>query len=244
MALFHINYYSEPLQKQTGMIVIASGCGAPCPVVYLLHGLSDDYTIWQRRTSIERYVERCDFIVVMLDGARSFYTDMPGGLGNYEQHILYSVRFIDATFRTIDSPAARGIEGLSMGGYGAIKLGLKYPEIFGSAVSHSGALDITALLQAHDMPDMHAIYGEQVKPDEDCLALAARPGPKPALRIDCGVDDFLIEQNRRFHAHLASLNIPHEYAEFPGEHTWDYWDVHVQEGLRFHRNIMRHTECI
>ena len=56
----------------------------------------------------------------------------------------------------------------------------------------------------------------------------------PALRLDCGLEDGLLEENRAFHHHLAQLGIPHEYAEFPGAHEWDYWDLHVREALAFH----------
>ena len=60
----------------------------------------------------------------------------------------------------------------------------------------------------------------------------------PKLRIDCGADDFLIEHNREFHAHLNKLKVPHEYAEFPGAHTWDYWDLHIREALAFHARAL------
>jgi S-formylglutathione hydrolase FrmB len=233
MGLIHFNHFSQPLEKACAMFVaLPERADGPVPVVYLLHGLSDDYTIWQRRTSIERYADRHQVMVVMPDGARSFYVDA-GGTARYEQHLLETVALVDRTFRTIAGPHGRGIGGLSMGGYGAMKLGLKHPQLFGSVVSHSGVLDIAA--RRRERPDeLGAILGARVARSEDCFALAARPGPKPAIAFDCGVDDFLIGHSRRFHAHLAELGIAHRYREFPGAHTWEYWDAHVDAGLRFH----------
>ena len=233
MSLLHVNYFSQALGKQSAMFVTVPDGEPPFRVVYLLHGHSDDYTIWQRRTSIERYADEHKVMVAMLDGARSFYTDARDGAFRYEQHVLESVRFVDSTFRTRPEAGARCIEGLSMGGYGAMKLGLKHPDLFGAIVSHSGVLDLGASLSEKSSPEMQLIFGQKLAPDEDCFALAARGQDMPAIRFDCGVDDFLIEHNRRFHAHLDSLDIAHEYEELPGAHTWDFWDRQVQEGLAF-----------
>jgi hypothetical protein len=71
------------------------------------------------------------------------------------------------------------------------------------------------------------------------LATALRPGQRPRLRVDCGVDDFLIEPNRVFNAHLNAIGFEHEYEEFPGAHTWEYWDEHVQQAIAFHRTSLQ-----
>lgn len=240
MSLFQVHYFSQPLNKMSGMFIVLPDDGGPFPVVYLLHGLSDDYTAWQRRSSVERYADALGIMVVMPDGGRSFYTDMQGGAGQYEQHILETVRFIDRTFRTIDAPGARGIGGLSMGGYGAMKLGLKYPELFGSVTSHSGALDMAATLAENPWPELQLIFGDNLTSGDDCFALARQPGRKPAISFDCGLDDFLLEQNRRFHVHLNGAGVPHAYHEYSGGHTWAYWDEHVPAALRFH---VEHFSC-
>ena len=70
------------------------------------------------------------------------------------------------------------------------------------------------------------------------LASALKKSERPKLRVDCGVEDFLIEPNRAFHSHLEALGYKHEYAEYPGAHTWDYWDEHVQEAIAFHRKSL------
>jgi S-formylglutathione hydrolase FrmB len=131
-----------------------------------------------------------------------------------------------------------------MGGYGAVKLALKYPNLFSSAHSHSGALDFARnyATRGDDWGrEFKFIFGDTpAGSDNDCFALAEKldVSERPALRIDCGVDDFLLDDNRAFHAHLETLGYTHEYGEFPGAHNWDYWDTHIREALSFHaRNL-------
>jgi putative tributyrin esterase len=234
MALIHMNYYSTSLQKQSAMNIVLPDGDGPFRVVYQLHGLSDDYTVWLRRTSIERYADAHHLLIVMPDGARSFYSDMTACFAPYERHLLETVQLVDRTFRTIAAPEGRAIGGLSMGGYGAMKFGLKYPDLFGSIASHSGALDLASRFTSELSWELSTIFGERLAPEHDTFALAARPGPHPAIYFDCGVDDFLLEDNRRFRAHLERLRLTHTYREFPGAHSWDYWDAHVPEALAFH----------
>lgn len=214
----------------------------PFPVYYLLHGLSDDHTIWCRRTSLERYIDGLPLIVVMPDGGRSFYCDAADGPA-YEAHIMKDVTgFVDRFFRTIPSREGRAIGGLSMGGYGSLKLALKYPDTFCSVVAHSGCHLITDGAPREDLgPELARILGPdpQGGPD-DVLALAEKIEREllPAIRIDCGVDDGLLDHNRKLHEHLDRLAIPHEYEEFPGAHNWEYWDLRVQEALAFHRKAL------
>lgn len=246
MAFCELRYFSAALAKQTAAnVILPEGeHRPPYAVLYLLHGLSDDHTIWQRRTSIERYVADYPLIVVMPDGGRGFYCDAQSGDAWESAIVRDLVGYIDRIFPTRATRAGRAVGGLSMGGYGAVKLALGHPDLFVSAVSHSGALDV-----AHDSgsrrrtPDdpvaqlLRRILGEDpAGGPNDCFALAERLAPekRPALRIDCGVEDFLLPANRALHAHLDAIGYPHEYAEFPGGHEWGYWDQHVQEAIRFH----------
>lgn len=247
MATLSVNFHGHALNKACSMNVILPDGEAegPFPVFYLLHGLSDDHSIWGRRTSIERYVRDIPMIVVMPDGGRSFYCDAVRGPA-YESHILRDVvGFVDRHFDTIATREGRVIGGLSMGGYGALKLGMKFPELFCSTVSHSGALGITRADPEKIREDMRTefplIFGDNPAGGEDCLfGIAERADPNilPAIRIDCGTEDGLLEANRVFHAHLESLEIAHEYEEFPGAHTWDYWDLHVRKAIAFHRKAL------
>ena len=179
----------------------------------------------------------------MPDGGRGFYTDAREGFA-YEMAMLDLIAYVDQTFQTDARREARVIGGLSMGGYGALKLALKHPDLFCSANSHSGAL-----FAAHSPFDpanpttaeFMRIFGPnpQGGPD-DLFALAEQIDRRllPALRIDRSTEDSLLDGNRRFHAHLDALGIPHDYEEFPGGHSWDYWDRHVQEALAFHARVL------
>jgi len=210
----------------------------PYPVYDILHGLSDDHTIWQRRTRIEWYVRSLPLIVVMPDGARTWYTDAVNGYAGERAIMEDVIGFVDRMFPTVRDRSGRAIGGLSMGGYGAMKLALKYPDRFCSVNSHSGALNIARALPREEIrSELCHIFGEHPEGgSDDVFTLAERLDPEVAPRIlfDCGVDDFLIDHNRAFHAHLNRLGIPHTYVEHPGIHSWDYWDKHVQEALEFH----------
>jgi putative tributyrin esterase len=243
MAFLNIQYHSQSLQKACSMyVILPESVQEPYPVMYLLHGLSDDHTIWHRRTRIEWYVRDLPLAVVMPDGGRSFYCDAVNGPA-HESHIIKDViGFVDTHFNTRAERSGRVIGGLSMGGYGALKLALKFPNMFCSVVSHSGGLAAGHKPLRDDLaPEMHLIYGENPTGGKDDLWAIAERADKsnlPAIRIDCGIDDFLIEDNRAFHQHLSKLGIPHEYEEFPGEHNWDFWDTHVQEAIRFHARAL------
>src|SRR4051794_10373990 len=244
MSLCEVHWKSEVLRKQVGAYVILPDVGRPpFPTFYLLHGLSDDHTTWLRRTRIEWYVRELPLIVVMPDGLRGFYTNNEVGppFARYVGEEL--VRFVERNFPARPERPARAIGGLSMGGYGAMRLAPGYPEAFASANSHSGAFIHThsaaAIAGGPLLPEEHErIFGPSPHGTEHDLAHLARrahrAGTLPRLLIDCGTEDYLLDGNRQFHADLTRLGIPHEYREFPGAHTWDYWDAHVTEALAFH----------
>jgi S-formylglutathione hydrolase FrmB len=245
MAFAILHFHSPVLAKACSMTVIVpegSVGTPPFPVCYLLHGLSDDHTSWARQTSLERHVAGLPLIVVMPDGGRGFYCDAVDGPA-YERYLLDDViGFVDRTFHTIAERQGRVIGGLSMGGYGAIKLALKYPQLFCSAVAHSAALDVRRRIERPEISEeMRRIFGPAPGGGpNDPYALAATIDRTllPALRLDCGREDGLLEENRAFHRHLEQLDIPHEYAECPGAHTWKYWDCHIQEALAFHQRVL------
>lgn len=245
MALCEVHWSSAVLEKKVGTYVILPDAGQPpFATYYLLHGLSDDYTVWLRRTRIEWYVRELPLIVVMPDGFRGFYTDNADGPAYAKYAAEELVAFVERNFPARASREARCVGGLSMGGYGALRLALGYPHLFCSANSHSGALMHGG--RAAPRPDgplapaeFHRIFGPRPPGSgHDLVALAERArragGPLPKLLMDCGTDDFLLEDNRALHRELERLGVPHEYREFPGAHTWDYWDEHVQDALAFH----------
>jgi S-formylglutathione hydrolase FrmB len=223
------------------MFVILPDVGTPpYPVFYLLHGLSDDYTNWLRRTRIEWYVRELPLIVVIPDGFRGWYTNNACGV-DYSKYIaVETVDYVDTFFPTKKSRDGRAIGGLSMGGYGALRLALGYPDRFISATSHSGALIPWNREPATLDPRESAnIFGETPSgSDHDLLTLARRAkdsGAVPHIRMDCGLADTpWIGNNRFIHQELEKLGVANEYAEFAGGHDWDYWDLHVQEAIAFH----------
>ncbi len=250
MAVCEIHFgNSNALQKMiSATVILPEKKTGPFPVLYLLHGLSDDHTTWVRRTSIERYVEGMPLIVVMPNAERSFYTDSrENPRAAFETMIVRDlVGFVDATLNTRAERSGRATCGLSMGGYGAVKLALRHPDMFSAASSHSGALMFASRPIAPRGPgsgkddewlrEFVPVFGEDpTGGPEDVLALAERAERRalPALRIDCGTEDFLIADNRAAHARLEELAVPHEYHEFPGAHEWGYWDVHVRESIDF-----------
>lgn len=247
MALADVRYSSTAIGMMTGAMVVLperEEWRGPFPVFYLLHGLSDDHTAWARRTNIERFVQDLPLIVVMPNGGRGFYTNAVTGSA-YETAIVRDlVGFIDRTFNTDTRREGRVIGGLSMGGYGATKLALAHPDLFCAATSHSSPMNVGSRVLGEEQnlrDEFDRLFGTNpAGGPNDLYALAEHidRAQLPALRIDCGTDDPLLEQNREFHTHLDKLGIPHEYQEFPGAHTWDYWERHVQDAIAFHARIL------
>jgi len=238
MAFLQVHFSGAAANKACGMNVILPEAGeGPFPVLYLLHGYSDDHTVWCRRTRIEWYVREMPLIVVMPDGLHSFYCNdpRPGGFAGEDHIIRDVVGFVERAFPALPARDGRALAGLSMGGYGAMMLGLRHPEMFCAISSHSSAFAF-----AHEpISQREAINNYAAALPEgqyDCFVLAekaAQVGGSPAIRFDCGTEDGLLAANRDFHAHLEAIGLAHEYAEFPGFHSWPYWDEHVRETLTF-----------
>jgi S-formylglutathione hydrolase FrmB len=240
---------SKTLSRMTAFnALLPEGVPGPFPVLYLLHGYSDDHTGWVRRSSIERYVDAYPMIVIMPDGQHGWYTDAASlPFSNFDTYITQElVGFVDTMFPTIKERTGRAIAGLSMGGYGALKLALKHPDLFCAGHSFSGAVEIASrrddgLAQVRggdeNSPwnvENRLIFGASPAggtEDLQKLVLGSDSKTMPTITFDCGVDDFLIEDNRRFHAFLTEHNVPHVYEEFPGAHEWAYWDTHIQDVL-------------
>jgi S-formylglutathione hydrolase FrmB len=190
-------------------------------------------------------------IVVMPNGGRGYYTNGKSpGTYKYEDHIVKDVMGqVERLFPTINRRSGRVVGGNSMGGYGAVKLALKFPDLFCAANSLSGALTGPGRGkspkpgQPGPLPaEFVAMFGAHPEGGpEDPLALAGKcpRAKRPALRIDCGNEDFLLSANRQFHALLEKLKYPHQYEEHPGVHDWDYWDQQIQSALAFHRRHLK-----
>lgn len=240
MALFHANFYSDVLGMQSSAEVILPDRPDPArkiPVLYLLHGLSDDHTIWQRRTSIERYAATYDLAIVMPNGHRSYYTNMKHGRPYFTFMTEELPRLMESFFPFSTRREDRFVAGLSMGGYGAFKIAINLPERYAAGASLSGALDIAGVWErnASFFPD---VFGEDVSdPPDNVMASAEQlvaQTPKaqwPKLFQFCGTEDFLYQDNVKFQAHAKKLGLPVDYSEGPGGHTWDVWDAQIQKVL-------------
>jgi len=250
MALFHVNFFSDVLGLSVAMDVILPQ-PAPgerrgeqkLPVLWLLHGLSDDHTIWQRRTSIERYVEPLNLAVVMPAVDRSFYTDMAHG-NRYWSYISEELPTLARSFFPLSARREDNfVAGLSMGGYGAFKLALRHPTRYAAAASLSGALrnfaeDAAASEDPLWAAELGRVFGDLGKfegSSNDVYALATRTARlrtlPPRLFQCCGTEDFLYADNLRFKAHAEALGLPLTYEDGPGDHVWAYWDMMIQRVL-------------
>jgi putative tributyrin esterase len=253
MALLDCHFFSQVLRLACTMSVIlpdpvTSGDGITppprshsYPTLYLLHGMSDDHTTWQRRTSIERYVESLDLAVVMPAVQRSFYTDMHMG-GRYWTFISQEVPALARHYFPLSEARDETyVAGLSMGGYGAFKLALTYPERYAAAASLSGALDVVRLTRSEEAAgagEFGYIFGAAnalAHGPNDLFYLAERlveqAGPRPALYQWCGTEDGLYADNVRFHQHTQALGLSVTYGEGPGGHEWSCWDEQIQRVL-------------
>lgn len=260
MALLHVDFFSQVLgmsmnmdvilpQKTQGQIgmegMVREG---KYPTMYLLHGMSDDHTIWQRRTSIERYVSDLGIAVVMPTTHLGWYTNTTFGM-DYWTFISQELPENCREFfpRMSDKREETLAAGLSMGGYGAWKLALGAGDTFGAAASLSGAVDMVTHLREHvETPDHKescfwtGIFGDVEKmqgSENDLFALAKKQkdsgAPLPKLYQWCGTEDFLYQDNLRAEKYMKSLGYPLTTSYSSGDHQWCYWDEQIQKVLKW-----------
>ena len=225
------------------------------PVLYLLHGFGGHYSDWVTHANVADYAAQYRMIVVMPEGNNGWYTDSAGvATGKYESFILKElIPDVQKRYRTIEARYGRAIAGLSMGGYGALKFGLKTPETFAFVGSLSGALAAAAWTE-DDLKNLKAIrdsvfsvfgsVGSETRKANDIYVIArglsaARVAALPYIYLDCGTEDFLVGLNQQFAALLREKKIPHEYRELPGDHNWAYWDQQVPEILQLAAQKLR-----
>ena len=251
MAHLRVDFHSEALALSTSMTVLlpqrtttqigmtGRTTSGPPPVLYLLHGLSDDDTIWLRRTSIERYVAPLGLAVVMPQVHRSFYADEEYG-GRYWTFLSEELpEIVHSWFRLSQRREETFVAGLSMGGYGALKWALRQPERFAAAASLSGALNIGGRRSGRVRPEdprlFDRVFGEAdpTGSDDDLLALVQRADPAelPSLYVCCGQQDELMPDNRTFLDACSTAAVPVASSFTAGAHDWDYWDAAIQDVL-------------
>lgn len=256
MALLQCNFVSASLMRAVHFNVILpvdkifanqeqAAENKPFPTLYLLHGIFGNDMDWVSGTRIQRYAEEKDLAVVMPSGDNGFYVDHPGG-DRYGEFI--GKELVEATRRMFPLSKERdktSIAGLSMGGYGALRNGLNYPETFGYAAGLSSAFILDAAASVHDSasgkipmqgrPYYESVFGDLTKlmgSDRDPEALIRNLKKNrqsvPNIYLTCGTEDPLLNANRAFHEFLKEQGVEHTYEEGPGSHEWDFWDRAVK----------------
>ncbi len=261
MAIFRISFMAETLGRTVPLTVILPTDkvyfgdmprrepGKPYKTLYLLHGILGDDTDWLYGTRIARWAAEKDLCVVMPSGENMFYIDQPDPGNHYGEFIGRElVEFTRKTFPLSHKREDTYIGGLSMGGYGAMRNGLKYSDTFGAIVALSSAFLVDeSLLVVNPNPTFpsdrqeykKAVFGQDLE-----AAIASDKNPYVLIRqhleqkkaipdifMACGSDDFLLAKNREFVSFLRENNVPVHYVEAPGNHEWDFWDTHIKEAL-------------
>ena len=246
MALTEIHFKSETLNLTLGMNLILpehpQAWDSPPAVLYLLHGLSGNHTSWIRKTSIERYAKDYPLVIVMPEVHNSFYCDMAHG-SNYWKFIAEEVpSLVKKWFHISNDWKKTFVAGLSMGGYGAMKLALSYPQNYAAAASLSGALDIAN--HANDdfaqsqLRTFEAIFGEMntlPNSENDLIQKFQSFGKIPETKFyTCvGTEDYLYQDTLTFNQHAKAKGFDLTSEEAPGAHEWSFWDTYIQRVLEW-----------
>ncbi len=247
MALLTCDFFSESLQRGTSMTVVlpqpteeqigisAADAQGPPPVLYLLHGLSDDHTAWMRYTSIERYAAARGLAVVMPAVDRSFYANEAHGHAYWDFVSEELPQVVRRFLQVSHDPADTFVAGLSMGGYGALKHAVTFPERYAAVASLSGVADIRQLGDRLDRTEIvERVFGGAFGPGDDLFEMlgAVDPGTAPRLYVGCGTEeDGLLAPNQRFveAARARGLDVTTDFR--PGVHEWGLWDAQISDVL-------------
>ncbi len=210
-------------------------------VLYLLHGLSDNGSAWQRYTTIETVAREYGLVVVMPSIGRSFYTDQPNGQLYFTYLMEELPHYLKQVFGLDPKPEDTLIAGNSMGGFGAFKAALNYPERFYAAASFSGAFSLAILSMMPDDPrqqEFALIFGDLTRLEgtqHDSMVwlqkAAEHPQDLPKLYLACGKQDDLLPLNQMFYGAAQQMGVPIHYEEETGGHTWPFWDKQIQRFL-------------
>ena len=242
MACLSCTFKSPVLRISThASVILPEYPTQPRGTLILLHGLGGAYDTWNRNSSIERYALRHNLAVIMPEVQRGWYTDMAYGLPYFTYVTEELPRLAAHMFRVPIDPEHLYVAGQSMGGYGALKCALTYPDRYAGCIALSARCCVQNKLKLiEDDPgqirEWQAILGEDliVKPENDLYALLARirkPAASPRFYVACGTEDFLYSESVDMTAALRKAFDHVEYEEWPGVHDFVFWDVAIQHGL-------------
>ena len=258
MSLLHLDFKSTALRHSTSLYAIIPEVTEnfsrdQYQVLYLLHGMGDDYTKWVRRTNIEQYVRNYQLVVISAGFANSFYTNMKHG-DDYWTFLTEELPSItNKLFSISHDRKDHFVAGMSMGGCGAFKWAINKPEMFEVAGSFSGVLDPTAFFNDHDkglltalhltgsehyLKDVYdQVWGHgttlaKTKNDLSWLLTHQQDQELPELYQYCGTEDPILQFNQKFADTADSLpSIRHNFYKSPGHHDWNYWDSCIHDFL-------------
>lgn len=260
MAIIDVNYFSNALSRQVSYKAVVPTDGPVFPgmptkevkafkTLYLLHGMMGDYTDWVVKTRVAEFAAKYNTAVIMPSGDNSFYVDQEA-LGNYYGEFI-GKELVEETrklFPLSDKREDTFIGGLSMGGYGALRNGLKYHDTFGAITALSSALIMDHAINATEEAPwkfgkrsyFEATFGDLSKlkgSDKDVEALVQQikkdEGNMPKIYLACGTEDGLIVNNRKYRDFLTAEGVEHTFVEGPGVHDWKFWDEYIEKALEW-----------
>ncbi|MGX8706646.1 MAG: alpha/beta hydrolase [bacterium] len=252
MAFLQIQFFSDALnvastvnvilpEANQGIGISAASARELPKVLYLLHGYSDDHSIWMRRTSVERYAAAHNLAVIMPAVNHSFYCNEAHGERYWDYVSAELPDTMHRFLRLSDRPEDTFVAGLSMGGYGAMRLALTYPERFAAAASFSGAVDITGIVKRHGedgtgdriFGNVTDISGTEVD-TYYLMKKNAEAAHRPRLYVSCGTGDFLYEAHGKFVPALLKLGWDVTRHDEPDAvHEWGFWDREIERFIGF-----------
>lgn len=218
------------------------------PVVYLLHGAGANHLSWNRKTDIALLAESYNILVVCPNGELGWYFDSPvNPRSQYETFISQElVEYMDQTYRTLSNKDSRALMGSSMGGHGAIFLGIRHSGVFGTAIGLSTGADIRPFAEKWDLPQVLGSIDEYPQRwNESTVIHQVEPWALQhpvkhkwrqvdlSIVLDVGTGDFFLDVNRALHSKLLELKVPHQYSERPGGHGWSYWSSGIKHQMLF-----------
>jgi S-formylglutathione hydrolase FrmB len=248
MALIRIEHVPETVKVNLPLYIILPGPGemrgqpvSQRKVLYLLHGLSDDGSAWQRYTAIEPIAALYGLVVIMPSAGRSFYTDQPNGQEYFSYLTDELPRYLKDVFSLAPCREDTLIAGNSMGGYGAFKAAFLHPELYGAAASFSGVLSLAFIAAYPNDPrigefeqlfgDLGKLAGSAHDPASWLQQAATKSTDLPKLYMSCGRQDDLYLLNIQFYTACQSLGIPIDYHEEEAFHDWFFWNKEIQRFL-------------
>lgn len=256
------NVYSQNLEMNTGITVVVPNDfekGKTYRVAYVLHGIHGDNDTWSEYSMLPMYSRENNIVFVMPSANRSFYSDTKSGQ-KFFSYVADELPLItESVFHITSDPKETAVIGCSMGGYGALKIGLSRPEKFGFIAGFSTAfLPLKSYLEElrtrenrqeqkeiwgdQMVNDMVAIFGDSMEynPNDDIIELAKRVEKtdfEPKIYMACGFDDYLYEENNDFQKKMKELKIDYTYEEWEGEHNWFFFDQALKRSLEFFNSI-------